>query len=342
MPNPSVRLVALSAIVAFWSGGIAGRDGRCDAAELMGDAGPVQSVQTPPNTQLASPRPWDASLRIFGESDDNVPLQPLAGSAFAGHKRSLGGGVYAAGAYRFLQQSPWQIGVDGGVMQTGYLESNVSRFNLTSVAPRVFADYSTPLFGVPSTIELAYAGHYDWFRGKPFFWSHGPQASVDLSLTPEIDLIGYYHLNYEQFNSDGPNPNATSRDAFDHRAGAAASYWFDHDQHAVALGYEFRRNDAQGANFILNAHRVYGRFWTQLVGPLSMALEAGYTHEDYNHFTTSPKRKQDDQYYRGVLYLAVAGHVTIDVYYSYHKLHGTRTTFDAQRNTAGAGLTYRF
>jgi hypothetical protein len=47
-------------------------------------------------------RPWDLSLRLFSEYNNNVPLAADA-TDFTGEQESLGAGFSAAGVYRIIQ-----------------------------------------------------------------------------------------------------------------------------------------------------------------------------------------------------------------------------------------------
>jgi len=285
-------------------------------------------------------RPWDLSLRLFSEYNDNVPLA-ADDTDFSGEQKSLGAGFSAAGVYRIIQEYPWEVGVGAGFVQTGYLESNVNDFNFTSIAPRVYGRYLFNLGAMPARAEAAFTFRDDLLDFEQFEQSYIPALSLTVFPIDPLAITAYTRLSIDQFDDDGADPAVTSRDATQYVVGLNGRYVFPGGMQNVGLTGEYRHNDADGDNFTYDSYIVSADFWTHIVGPFSASVSGGYTNEDYTDFTTDPKRTQDNLYGTVTVYMALSHELTLDAYYSYTHMDGSTDAFSLDRSIVGVGLTYR-
>jgi hypothetical protein len=61
-------------------------------------------------------RPWDLTIRVFTEYDDNVPLAGV-NTSFTGDKGSVRFGTSVSGGYRLIQTKERQAGLGGNFVQ---------------------------------------------------------------------------------------------------------------------------------------------------------------------------------------------------------------------------------
>jgi hypothetical protein len=286
-------------------------------------------------------RPWDLSLRIFTEYNENVPLAADV-TGFAGESSSFGAGFSAAGVYRFIQRDPWEFGVGGSFVQTGYLESDVDDFNYTSISPNIYGSYKFMMGSMPAKAQVSLTVRHDWLGGDYFQTSIAPQASLTFIPMPRTAVTVFTGVSFDDFDDDGGNPDVTSRDAQNYRVGVSAKYQFPSGQQSIGGTAEYIKNDADGDNYVFDSWHVSAEFYTVVAGPVSAQLSVGYTNEDYTDFTTNPQREQDNFYATLAIYVALSQQLTLDAYYSYTHMEGSTDEFTLDRSIAGVGLTYRF
>jgi hypothetical protein len=286
-------------------------------------------------------RPWDLSLRVFTEYNDNVPLAGDAGG-FGADENSFGAGFSAAGVYRFVQRAPWEFGVGGAFVQTGYLEEDVNDFNYTSVAPNVYGSYKFMMGAMPSRFDLSLNTRFDWLGGDYFQTSITPQASLMFIPMPRLAVTVYTGVSFDDFDDDTDNPDVLSRDAVQYRIGVSTRYVFPSGQQSIGGLAEYSHNDADGDDYVFDSWRVSANFKTRIFGPVSGEVQVGYTNEDYTEFTTDPQREQDNFFATVALYVALSEQLTLDAYYTFTHMEGSTDEFTLDRSLAGIGLTYRF
>ena len=286
-------------------------------------------------------RPWDLSVRLFSGYDDNVPLDSKA-SRFIGDEESLCFGANLSGAYRIVQTSRWRAGVGASVTQTLHAESDVEDYDLTTVSPNLFAQYSFMAWGKPATTGLVYTYRNDRLGGDDYEQSHALAWNIDIQPARAWHTGLYYRLAYEDFDFEGTDPDRTSRDATSHTIGLQATRIFDRNRRSIMVNYEYGCNDADGDNFEFDSHKILGRFRTLLVRPFWLVLDAAYTDQDYTKYTPEPRRTQNNWNYRAMLLVPLNPKLTADFSYSYAKYDGSEAQFDAERKKVLIGLTYRF
>ena len=301
----------------------------------------VSIIILPGVTLAIESRPWDLSFRLFTGFDDNVPLESEAAD-FTGDDDSSHNGTNISGSYRIIQNSKWMTGVGATFIQNLHIESDVNDYNLTTVNPRLFADYSFQAWGKPATAGMTYLYRQDWLGGDDYEESHTFTLNVGLRMTRDLQSAVYYQLAFEDFNDDGTDPDNTSRDATNHKVGLRATYSFDQNRRSLMMNYEYSSNRAEGDNFIFNSNRILLRFSTLMIRPLWLVLDASYTDQDYTRYDPKPRRTQGNQYYRAMLLWPLDQNLTADLSYSFGKYDGSEGRFDAERNNVVLGLTYRF
>jgi len=287
------------------------------------------------------PRPWDASIRLYAGYDDNVPLESDS-STFSKDEDSAHFGTCISGLYRIVQNSQWRTGVGVTLIQNLHVNSDVNDYDLTTVSPSLFADYSFDAWGKPSTAGMTYLFRQDWLGGDSYEKSHTLTWDVGIRLTPTLQSSVYYHLAFEDFDNEGSDPDRSSRDTTNHKIGANATYSFDRNRRSVMLNYEYGRNRADGDNFVFNSNSILVRFTTLLIRPLWLVLDASYSDQDYTRYNPTPRRTQDNQNYRAMLLLPINQNLTADLSYSYSKYDGNESRYDAERKKLALGATYRF
>jgi hypothetical protein len=286
-------------------------------------------------------RPWDFSLRLLTEFDDNVPLVSDA-STFSGDKDSIKFGVVASGSYIIVRNAAWQAGFGGTVMQTVNIDSDVNDYNLTSLSPSFFARYYFDLRGRPAETEMAYTLRADWLGGNRYATSNVLLWDLRFHPRPAIRAGIYYHLFFDDFTLEGTEPVRTSRDADRHALGVKGTYTFSQGLRAITVNYEYGKNNAEGSNFVFSSHKIAGRFTTRLMPPLWLVLDVSFTDQDYTDYTPQPRRTQDNLYYRVMLLLPVSVDLTFDLSFSRSKYNGSQSRFDAERDRLGLGATFTF
>jgi hypothetical protein len=289
----------------------------------------------------APPRPWDLSIRLFTEYDSNIPVAARS-TDFTGHKEGVDLGAGVSGSYKFIQERQWDLGAGGNIVQVWNTRSGLSDFNLTSLSPRLFGDYFFEAWTKPAQAEMAYQFRSDWLGGSGFEKSH--TISWDFGIMPSRNLLTgiYYHLAVENFDDEGDTPSLTSRDAVNHTLGIKGTYSYGYNRPSITLNYQFSHNDADGRNFTFDSHGISARFITPIIIPVKMILDAGYTSQDYTHFTPRPERTQDNQNYGITFLLPVSRNLTADLGYKFAKYKGSESRFEAKKHKVGLGLAYDF
>jgi hypothetical protein len=295
----------------------------------------IASAQEPP-------RPWDLSFRWFTDYDSNIALAPRnkAASGFSGHKGGVDLGLGVSGSYKFIDERQWDLGAGGQFVQIWNTRAGLSSFNLTSVSPRLLADYFCSAGTMPGQAQMGYQYRRDWLHGVAFEQSHTLSWDVGIIPIPKLSTDIYYNLAFEDFDNDGVARRLTSRDATNHAVGLKGTYAWGYNKPAFTLNYQFSHNDADGRNFTFNSHSISGQFITPIILPLRLKLDAGYTNQDYTRFTPHPERTQDNQNYGATLLLPLSRNISADWGYAFSKFKGSQSRFEASRHKVTLGLTY--
>ena len=289
-------------------------------------------------------RPWELSLRLFTDYDSNIPLAPRdrATAGFSGHKSGIDMGFGVSGSYKFVDAQNWDLGAGGQFVQVWNTRSGLSDFNLTSVSPRLFADYFFAAGTMPGQAQMGYQFKHDWLHGEAFERNHTLSWTLGILPLPRLSTGIYYNLAFEDFDDDGTARRLTSRDATNHAVGLKGTYAWGYNKPAVTVNYQFSHNSAEGRNFTFDAHSISGQFITPIVLPLKLKLEAGYSNEGYTRFTPKPERTQDNQNYGATLLLPLSRNISADLGYTFAKYKGSESRFDATRHRVILGLNYDF
>jgi len=288
------------------------------------------------------PRPWDLSFRLFTDYDSNIALAPKnkGAAGFSGHKSGFDLGVGATGSYKFIDERQWDLGAGGTFVQVWNTRAGLSDFNLTSVSPRLFADYFFAVGTMPGQAQMGYQFRSDWLHGDGFEKSHTLIWDIGIVPIPRLTTDIYYNLAFQNFGDEGDASRLTSRDATNHAVGLKGTYAWGYNKPAITLNYQFSHNSADGRNFTFDSHRISAQLITPLVLPLKLKLDAGYTSQDYTRFTPHPERTQDNQNYGATLLLPLHRNISADLGYTFAKYKGSESRFDAQRHRVSFGLTY--
>ena len=311
-------------------------------------------------------RRWELSIRPFIGYNDNVPMVPYkTGCQQDCTKASFYGGVSISGNFRLLQTDQWLAGVGLNFDQVGYTRhtgpgccsTDGDDYNLTAVSPNMFARY---FFGLqvgdfrrvmPSSVGMTYSYRRDWTRiVGPLIW-HTAINTVQWDLAVDVLRQLRMGLNYSVAFSDlnrGGRLGAAfnSRDTTGYLVGLNGTYFFQGGLRSITLDYHLGTTDARGNKFdIPFTNGLKGRFQTQVVGPLWLALDAGSSWDKYRGKTfagVGTRRWQRTEKYRGTLLYSLTDHITADVFYEYTGWVANQREFGGNRNNGGAGVTYRF
>jgi hypothetical protein len=288
------------------------------------------------------PRPWDLSVRLFSDYDSNIALAPKdkAAAGFSGHKSGIDLGVGVSGSYKFIDAQKWDLGAGGQFVQVWNTRSGLSDFNLTSLSPKLFADYFFSAGAIPGQAQMAYQFRRDWLHGDAFEKSHTLNWDIGIVPIPRLTADIYYNLAFEDFDSEGDAPRLTSRNATNYAVGIKSTYSFGYNKPAITLNYQFSHNSADGRNFTFDSHGISAQFITPVIGPVRLVLDAGYNSQDYTRFTPTPERTQDNQNYGATLLVPLARNISADLGYKFAKFKGSESRFEASQHKVILGITY--
>ena len=209
----------------------------------------------PASAAADKPRSWDFSMRGFVGYDDNVALNSEDDAA-EDEDDSFSLGMAMAGVWRFYEDLNLTAGVGGSAFHKEQLDSDADDFSVTSVAPRLFAEYRGWPTDIPTRTGASYGYRRDWLDGSGFSTSHRFDLSVSVRPNRELEVGPIFSFTFKDFDDDGDDPARTSRDAVRFAAGLGASYDFGRGAPRVAGSYQYRQAFADGDDFDTEAHGV--------------------------------------------------------------------------------------
>ena len=310
-----------------------------NAAESSGAFAGVRS----PRLEGAAPRAWSASLRVFADYDSNVGLTednpPPPFQAEAAFRTGLSG----AGRWRVVGDDALEAGVGGYFTQTGtFGDSFADEYDLGTLAPQLWANARFALGERPAFAQLAYQFRRDWLEGDDFERSHSVRLRSGVRVRDDLELEASYAIHFDDFDATGFHALDARRDADHQRVSLAATWLRTEAGQAVTFGYQYSRNAAERDDFDFRGHGVTARFRTPFVLGTLLDLQADYTHADYTHFTTSPRREARTQRYRARVLVPLTSHLAADVGVGFLRVGADQARFRAKRHDVSLGLSYFF
>lgn len=302
-------------------------------------------LSTAGSAQAAGDRPWNFSLRGWGGYDTNVAQVSINDTTFdssAGDSSSTVFGLMAAGDYRLLKGSNWQIGVNGSVVQTINADDTLSDFNLTTFSPGLTARYDFRALGKPARLSGSFGMHWDYLGGHSF--AMGENVNLDFSVQPtwtsEIGLFA--SLSHSDFKDDGPEPAKSSRDGITYRSGLRATKAFNRNRQAISASASWMQNQSDGSNFDYRGPAASLQLISYLYGPWAAALSFSYSHTEYYNYAVDPKRESDNYSTRLSIYGPLTKNLSADVSVGWNRNQAEPEAFRSDRINVTAGVTYAF
>lgn len=293
-------------------------------------------AQTP-----AVDRPWQLQLRGSVSHDTNVPLAATE-STFQDERSSTVLGFAAQGEYRLYRGGPWSFGLTGTAQQTYNADSRLREFDVTTLAPGVYARRNLRIARRPALLRLGYGARRDWLGGSGYAAAHS--ASADLGVRPAYatEIGAFVGWSASDFRDDGALPELTSRDASAYRFGVRATQAFHGNRRAVQGAFGYVKNDADGANFVFRGPSVNVNFVSQVYGPWAFSAGVSHMHVEYPNFAVEPRRETRATDYRFVLFGPLTRKLGADLSLTRSRQNSSQAAFEARRTSVSLGITYAF
>lgn len=291
--------------------------------------------------QAPADRPWQLQVRGSVSHDTNVPLAATE-TSFQDERSSTVLGLAAQGEYRLYRNGPWNVGLAGAAQQTRNTDARLREFDLTSLAPGLYARRTLRIAGRPALVRLGYGVRRDWLGGSEYASAHS--ASVDASVRPAFstELGAFAAVSQADFRDDGPLPELSSRDGRTYRFGVRGTRGFHGNRRAVQTVLGYVKSDTDGANFVFRGPSASAQFISQIYGPWAFSAGISHTRVDYPNFAVEPRRETRATDYRLVLFGPLTRKLGADISLTRSRQSSNQAAFEAKRTNLSLGLTYAF
>ena len=150
--------------------------------------------------QADTPRRLSLYLKAGGQYDDNVRLDPVDEDLGEEEDDVLFEGFFSA-SYRFLDNTPWQMGL--GLTQYQTLHEDLDDYDLTATIGNLYARY----FRSPFLFSLDYLPNYYWVSGDSFLMRHQIKPAIacriNERLLTRLSYNFYTNNHFEDSGRDG-------------------------------------------------------------------------------------------------------------------------------------------
>jgi hypothetical protein len=306
----------------------------------------------------AQARPWDLSIRASLGHNDNVQLVPDATTFPTGPGARFDASYTALqlnGGYRFVNTATHTLGFAMSAEGLWYENTNqtpvweMSDYNISTANPALYGTWRFLALGRPASLTASYDFRWEEGQNVHAIGLHGHTLKLDggVFVQPNVRLSATYSLSDNDYGVTFPTPSLNSRDAIRNAIDLGMRVWFDNGLRNVSLGLFYVDNDAEGSNFAYDGGGLRGRFETQLVGPVWLALDMRYASNDYAGFTSAfipaPGRRYQDILATGARLLWPINRAwAADVFYTREGYDSNQPEFESDVHVYGAGMTYRF
>lgn len=309
---------------------------------------------SPAGAMDAGVRPWDLTVRAFFGHDTNVGLAPDI-TGYNGEVKSEAFGAAVQGVYRFIQERDWQLGVTlyaGRVEYTrghrGTETDAPDEYNTTVLNPGLYARRRIQLGDTEGSLGVSYNFRREWLPldGGGLI-GHSLSANASLSPTRNLTFGVFGEYADENFTVIFPDLALDSRDATRFAVGVSAQLKVNRGRTKISASYSYGENHAEGSNWDNTNNNLELRVQSKLYGPIFADLTVGRYHKDYDSFVSNfipaPGRNhQEDNAIDAKLYWAITSHVIADVHFTSHWYLANTSYFEADRQSYGLGLSYKF
>jgi len=304
-------------------------------------------------TELAGSqaRPWDLSMRLGFQYNDNVP-HVADGTVFFFGLDDTSAGITGQidAAYRFIQNGEWEAGATVMLNGVAWFDTGEPNdWSFGNFVPGIYVKKYFVLADLPAYVQGDYQFTQTWLRGDNFLQQHSLSASMGVELMKQLTVNAGYSIAFRDFLEEFPETALQSRSGDLHAFSVSGTYWFDGNRRAVTLGYAFALSDADGANYEGDAHSLNASFISHLVGPLWVKLDGVWVFENYDNgfvqpgTVTAPGREETNiQNYRITFLYVINQQWSVDLFYDYTIWDSNQSLFSGDQNLVGFGVNVKF
>ena len=299
-----------------------------------------------PGAESSSPRPWDLSIRASIGRNDNVQLVPDS-TSYVGSTAANYFALQANGAYRFYQSGNLSAGASLSVSSLWNEDkqqtptSKFSDYNFYTLNPAVYITYKLNVGGMPASITGSYDlrredGHSEDLAALGLT-SHTLKVSGNLYPRQDLKLTATLTRGWDNFEVKFPTPD---RDADRLALDLGLRKSFSNGLHNISVGVGYIDNDAKGSNFAYDGYNTRLRFETGVLRPVWLAAEVKHGNLDYVGGSVRPSQKVTISTVQALW--PIDKNWRADVFYSREDYASNSSSFEADANVFGVGLTYIF
>ncbi len=239
-------------------------------------------------------KPWSFKLSAGYDFDTNSILKSNDPHyTVAGDKNSSRYPITWIGTFRFLQKPKWILTAD--TLYTHTIYHDFPHLNVYTAGPGVSALYQFSLYHKPAFLNFREGATITLLKNRFYVWSNTVSANFIANLTSRSRTTLSYRWSVNEFDSNGTDPDRTSRDGFVSYAALSNHFYFNAEKnHFVLAGYDFERQDTSGVNNIRNAHGGQLGYHFPFLEKIEGEIHFRFRDLNYKQFASTPPKRRDD------------------------------------------------
>lgn len=242
-------------------------------------------------------RRFKLELNLGGFYNDNVAINPDPSSdplaeLLRSRKTSSTGLLAGARAdYSWYRNGPFEATATYSFFQTLNFNDGLSSFNIQDHLGGLAGFYRGTLGLMPYQVGLSYAYDYLFLDEAGFLSRHSPSVTAALVENAQNLTTAAFRFQDKTFLREGDFTQrfpAAARDARNWMGGFTHVLRFQGDRHLLSLGYQYDVEDAKGADFSYDGHRVLaGGLVTLPWGDIRLRYDYQIHFRDYRNLNAT-------------------------------------------------------
>lgn len=276
-------------------------------------------------------KPFSLYLKIGGQYDDNVRLEPLDQDLYADEDDTAAIGHFM-GRYNIINRKDFTFGVGYSHYQAYY--NDLSEFDLTGSTGTVFAKYRLQ----PFVFGLSYLPSYYWVDYDSYLRQHQIRPDVTYPFTKNfLGKFAYTYSDKEYFDGE-------DRDGYAHE-GYLDLYYSINKNYRIFGGGGYEVNDARHPDEDYDEYKTKIGCTIKAPWKLDLILTGKYKARRYaNEDSLLAETREDDQY---AAKLSLSRPVFFDwlrlmLEYQYTNNQSNIEDFEYDRNLVTVSMTVRY